>query len=182
MLDKSKGLLIRAIEQEVDTNGFYETINCGIGKLNAALALQAYFSVQDEELPEFILNVGTCGGIKKKDESPIVHIDAVCDRDFNKEYLEELRRHSPTLCPILRIPTMRPGRVCLSGDTFVTKIDNPHVVYDMELYGLATVAKDFEIPIYSIKYISDMGSFKDWEKSLKTARQALNRELHRIFE
>ena len=168
---KTELLIITALESELKRetvpNGV-EIVYSGIGKINAAVtSLKAIHQFS----PRLILNFGTAGKINPEVDG-LLEIGRVIQRDMDAEPLAP--RGSTPFCTR---PTeyLSSGKfICGSGDSFVTAQD-PWLqsqgvdVVDMELFAIAAVAHEHQIPWHSFKYITDdanESSGADWESKV----------------
>ena len=164
---KTELLIITALETELKRDalpGGVEIMYSGIGKINAAMtSIKAIHQYS----PKRILNFGTVGKINPELHG-LLEIGKVIQRDMQAEPLAP--RGSTPFC-VRPHEYMSTGQfICGSGDSFVTAHD-PWLhslgvdVVDMELFAIAAVAHDHQIPWQSFKYITDdanESSGTDW--------------------
>lgn len=155
----------------------------GIGKINAAIAtLKAIEQVS----PALIVNVGTVGAVCPQ-ASGLIEIARVVQRDMMTEPLSPRGR-----VPFCERPheyfSGRGTHTCGTGDSFVTSKDawfeeqGIHVV-DMELYAIAAVAHQYEIPWLSYKYVTDSTdaqSGEDWHDRIDHGEQLFLEKLREL--
>ena len=164
---KTELLIIAALESELKREALpsgVEIIYTGIGKINATITS---IKAINQYSPKRILNFGTAGKIKPELHG-LLEIGKVIQRDMQAEPLAP--RGSTPFC-IRPQEYLSTGEfVCGSGDSFVTAHD-PWLhslgvdVVDMELFAIAAVAHDYQIPWQSFKYITDdanENSGEDW--------------------
>lgn len=164
---KTELLIITALESELKREALpsgVEIIYTGIGKINATITS---IKAINQYSPKRILNFGTAGKIKPELHG-LLEIGKVIQRDMQAEPLAP--RGSTPFC-IRPQEYLSTGEfVCGSGDSFVTAHD-PWLhslgvdVVDMELFAIAAVAHDYQIPWQSFKYITDdanENSGEDW--------------------
>jgi len=165
---KTELLIITALESELKREVLpsgVEIVYSGVGKINAAMtsikAIRQYS-------PRRILNFGTVGKIKPELQG-LLEIGKVIQRDMDAEPLAP--RGSTPFCTRLQMYVSTGQFICGSGDSFVTAYD-PWLhsqgvdVVDMELFAIAAIAYDHQIPWQSFKYITDEAnenSGDDWQ-------------------
>lgn len=165
---KTELLIITALESELKREALpsgVEIVYSGIGKINAAMtSIKAIHQYS----PKRIFNFGTVGKINPQ-LNGLLEIGKVIQRDMDAEPLAPRGNTPFCLRPQEYLST---GQfVCGSGDSFVTAHD-PWLhslgvdVVDMELFAIAAVAHDYQIPWQSFKYITDdanESSGEDWQ-------------------
>ncbi len=164
---KTELLIITALESELKREAFpsgVEIVYTGIGKINATITS---IKAINQYSPKRILNFGTAGKIKPELHG-LLEIGKVIQRDMQAEPLAP--RGSTPFCVRPQEYLSTGQFVCGSGDSFVTAHD-PWLhslgvdVVDMELFAIAAVAHDYQIPWQSFKYITDdanENSGEDW--------------------
>lgn len=165
---KTELLIITALESELKRDALpsgVEIIYTGVGKINAAItSIKAIHQYS----PKRILNFGTAGKINSQLEG-LIEIGKVIQRDMQTEPLAP--RGMTPFCPRPQEYLSTGKYLCGSGDSFVTAHD-PWLhslgvdVVDMELFAIAAVAHDHQIPWQSFKYITDdanESSGDDWQ-------------------
>ena len=165
---KTELLIITALESELKREALpsgVEIIYTGIGKINATITS---IKAINQYSPKRILNFGTAGKIKPELHG-LLEIGKVIQRDMQAEPLAP--RGSTPFCVRPQEYLSTGQFVCGSGDSFVTAHD-PWLhslgvdVVDMELFAIAAVAHDYQIPWQSFKYITDDAndsSGEDWQ-------------------
>ena len=168
---KTELLIITALESELKREVLpsgVEIVYCGIGKINAALT--SIKAIQQFS-PKRILNFGTAGKIKPELHG-LLEIGKVIQRDMDAEPLAP--RGSTPFCNRPQEYISTGQFVCGSGDSFVTAFD-PWLnsqgvdVVDMELFAIAAIAHDHQVPWQSFKYITDEAnedSGNDWQSKV----------------
>jgi adenosylhomocysteine nucleosidase len=184
---KTELLIITALESELKhallPDGV-EIVYSGIGKINAAITS---LNAITQYSPRRIINFGTAGKIKTELQG-LLEIGKVIQRDMDAEPLAP--RGSTPFC-------LRPQEylstgqfICGSGDSFVTAPD-PWLhaqgvdVVDMELYAIAAIAHDHQIPWQSFKYITDDAnedSGKDWADRVHYGQELFLEKLQQIID
>ena len=184
---KTELLIITALESELKRPALphgVEIVYSGIGKINAAItclnAIQQY-------APKRIINFGTAGKIKP-DLHGLLEIGKVIQRDMDAEPLAP--RGSTPFCPRPQEYLSTGQFLCGSGDSFVTARD-PWLhsqgvdVVDMELYAIAAIAYDHQIPWQSFKYITDdanENSGDDWQSKVHHGQELFLEQLKHMIE
>lgn len=165
---KTELLIITALESELKREALpsgVEIVYTGIGKINATITS---IKAINQYSPKRILNFGTAGKIKPELHG-LLEIGKVIQRDMQAEPLAP--RGSTPFCVRPQEYLSTGQFVCGSGDSFVTAHD-PWLhslgvdVVDMELFAIAAVAHDCQIPWQSFKYITDdanESSGEDWQ-------------------
>ena len=168
---KTELLIITALESELKREVLptgVKIVYCGIGKINAALT--SIKAIQQFS-PKRILNFGTAGKIKPELHG-LLEIGKVIQRDMDAEPLAP--RGSTPFCNRPQEYISTGQFVCGSGDSFVTAFD-PWLnsqgvdVVDMELFAIAAIAHDHQVPWQSFKYITDEAnedSGNDWQSKV----------------
>jgi adenosylhomocysteine nucleosidase len=183
---KTELLIITALESELKREALpsgVEIVYSGIGKINAAMTT---FQAILQYTPKRILNFGTVGKINPQLHG-LLEIGKVIQRDMDAEPLAP--RGNTPFC-------FRPQEfhstgqfLCGSGDSFVTTQD-PWLlsqgvdVVDMELFAIATVAHDNQIPWQSFKYITDDAngsSGADWSDRVHYGQDLFLEKLRSII-
>ncbi len=151
-------LIITALESELKREALptgVQIIYSGIGKINATLATAKAIHQFN---PRSIINFGTAGKINPR-LSGLLEVGKVIQRDMMAEPLAP--RGQTPFCPHPCEYLAVDGKyICGSGDSFVSAQDewllaqNIDIV-DMELFAIAAVAHQFNIPWRSFKYITD---------------------------
>ena len=154
---KTELLIITALESELKREALpsgVEIVYSGIGKINAAMtSIKAIHQYS----PKKIVNFGTAGKIKSELQG-LLEIGKVIQRDMVAEPLAP--RGSTPFCKRPQEYLSTGQFLCGTGDSFVTSKD-PWLhsqgvdVVDMELFAIAAIAHDHQIPWQSFKYITD---------------------------
>lgn len=186
-----KTLFICALKEESngETTLFGSPIlHTGVGKINAgyktALAIQKY-------QPEFVCNFGSCGSFQL-DKGILVTVKEVFNGDMDAE---PFVRYSVT--PFEEdggsFPVMDVGVKCFTSETFITKdklkffptkkleLLNNCSIFEMELYSITRVCREFGIPIISYKWISDAGGVNDWEENCKIGYDLFKEKFYKTY-
>ena len=167
-------LLIMALPGE--SKGLFEAEGIpvyysGIGKVNAAAtAMDLIHKLK----PKLVVNLGTAGS-SKFDTHSLVEVNTFVQRDMDITPLGFKMGETPfdEIPMEIKLETHFkniPSGVCGTGDTFETGA--PKVacdLVDMEGYAIAKVCKKMNVPLLSVKYISDGANEKshmDWEENL----------------
>ena len=155
---KTQLLIITALESELDKSalpGGVGIVYSGVGKINAtAVSIRAIQEFQ----PKQIVNFGTVGKINPALEG-LVEIGKVIQRDMMTATLAP--RGQTPFCPKpSQYLSLGGDHVCGTGDSFVTAHDPWLIsqgvdVVDMELFAIANMAYQFNIPWQSFKYVTD---------------------------
>jgi adenosylhomocysteine nucleosidase len=152
---------------------------CGVGKVNAAMALAralAPYTLQGQAMP-LVLNFGSAGS-RVHLTGTLVGCHEFVQRDMDVSGLGFALGVTPydEAPPCLRFdPVFKhlPSAVCGSGDSFATTAtDMDCGVVDMEAYALAKVCWFDKAPFACAKYVSDgadHAAADDWQRNLHKA-------------
>ena len=163
----------------------------GIGKTHAAMRLTKAIL---EHQPQCVINLGTAGTLRHRVGDILLSREYI-DRDFQQIQLPGVGFHLQNTLPLpqsiheiyLRMQQSAtiPMAVVSTGDNFVT--DSAHLsedMVDMEGYALASVCQEFGVPLFSVKYITDIigqNSVEDWAAKLEHARAGLTQFLEQTI-
>jgi len=187
MTIKQSILLVVALKNELEAITIPKNIAVaytGIGKINAATVTQ---SAIIQYQPSLIINFGTAGGLNPK-LSELVTIGRVIQRDMNEQPLAP--RGITPFCPKPAEYASPWGKyTCGSGDSFVTSIDPWLIeqkvdVVDMELFAIAAIAHQYQIPWRSYKFISDAAddqAGEQWHKKINHGEELFLEELKQLL-
>ena len=169
-------LIVVALKTE--TAGVFEAagipvLYCGVGKVNAAIALArelTRYALQGQAMP-LVLNFGSAGS-RRHGAGTLVACHEFVQRDMDVRGLGFALGVTPydeaPLC--LRFEPLfvhLPAAVCGSGDSFATGVtDVDCAVVDMEAYALAKVCWCEKAPFACVKYVSDgadHAAADDWQ-------------------
>ena len=135
----------------------------GIGKQKTAIGLTKYLCENDK--PDLIINLGYAGSVNCKIGSYVS-----INKSYNLEWdIQGEQKYSMddlggqdliTIEELEKLP-------CYSAESFVNSTDiKENVVFDMELHSVSLLADLYNIPLISIKKISDNLSIKDYYKTI----------------
>ena len=188
-------LVVGAMQEEINDiykqkDEDFDLLLTGIGKVNAAMKLSQYLA---NHRPDLILNIGFAGGNIAYHVNDVVLIDKVFYHDFDlslfgykkgqvpgfPEYFqtpqnlyEKIKKH---------IPNIKMGNLH-TGDYFMTEPVHEPAVFDMEGASLYHVAHYYQIPIVSIKIISDVIGMDDHFDSYKKFEQSFgSSKINQVF-
>ena len=180
-------LIITALESELDKNTLppgVEIVYSGVGKINAtAASIHAIHQYQ----PLQIVNFGTVGKI-----NPALHglleIGKVIQRDMMTEPLAP-RGQTPFCSNPSEYYSLGGDHICGTGDSFVMAHDPWLIsqgidVVDMELFAIANIAHDFNIPWQSFKYVTDDAnedSGKEWQHRVNHGQELYLEKLSELL-
>jgi adenosylhomocysteine nucleosidase len=182
MAELPRTLVVVALRAE--SAGVFEAagisvLYCGVGKVNAAIALArelARYVLQGQAMP-LVLNFGSAGS-RRLVAGTLVECHEFVQRDMDVSGLGFAVGVTPydEAPSCLRFETLfkhLPSAVCGSGDSFataVTGVDSD--VVDMEAYALAKVCWYEKALFACAKYVSDgadHAAAKDWQRNLHKA-------------
>jgi len=175
-------------EYKFDLNGKKIVgIISGVGKIKASAATEYLLSKYKVSK---VLNFGMAGGIDKSTEiGEIVNIIKSYDND------EDLSAfgHEKVVRELVEIENFNYKKgICVSGDKFVNDYNESvningkynAICYEMELSAISLICNMHQIPIISLKYISDKADANaefDFEESLKKATKSFSKFLLEII-
>ena len=151
----------KKIENENETK--ITILITGIGKQKTAIGLTKYLCQNDK--PDLIINLGYAGSVNCKIGSYVS-----INKSYNLEWdIQGEQKYSMddlggqdliTIEELEKLP-------CYSAESFVNSTDiKENVVFDMELHSVSLLADLYNIPLISIKKISDNLSIKDYYKTI----------------
>jgi len=147
-------LIVFAMQEEVPTliNKYRNMFCIGVGKVNAALNTMMLI---DKHKPKRVINLGTAGGIRV--DSGVYRINKVVQHDVNLTAVGLAPGvHFHDLHSSIKIPGQ--GKICASGDIFVTEPDKLRIecdIIEMEAYSVAKACLLTGTSVEIWKYISD---------------------------
>ncbi len=180
-------LLVVAFKNELEAITIPKNIAVaytGIGKINAATVTQ---SAIIHYQPSLIINFGTAGGLNSK-LSDLVAIRRVIQRDMNAQPLAP-RGITPFCTKPSEYVSQWGKYTCGTGDSFVTSsdpwlIEQKVDVVDMELFAIAAIANQYQIPWRSYKFISDAAddqAGEQWHEKINHGEELFLEELKQLI-
>ncbi|MCK9236049.1 MAG: 5'-methylthioadenosine/S-adenosylhomocysteine nucleosidase [Acholeplasmataceae bacterium] len=161
----------------------------GIGKVNAAMKLAAYLEKHSVDL---IINLGFVGG-NGFELNDIVVIENATYHDFDLSifgYQKGQVPHYPAIFETDKtlfnklyktLDKAKKGRL-LTGDRFMMETVNTPTVFDMEGAAYYQVAHTYQIPIVSVKLVSDVIGEDQHLETYQTFEQTVGaHQLKEIF-
>jgi adenosylhomocysteine nucleosidase len=184
--------MIVAMALQVESAGVFEAagvpvLYCGVGKVNAAIALTkelSRYTQEGEDMP-LVVNFGSAGS-RCHPTGMLVACHAFVQRDMDVSGLGFALGVTPydaapsmlTFDPVF---TNLPAAVCGSGDSFaMAEIAVDCEVIDMEAYALAKVCWHESAGFACAKYITDgadHAAADDWQRNVHLAAE----EFLRLF-
>ena len=178
--------IIVVIALRVESSGVFEAagvpvLYCGVGKVNAAIALTkelSRYAQQGEEMP-LVVNFGSAGS-RCFAPGTLVSCQEFVQRDMDVSGLGFALGVTPydeapsslTFDPVF---THLPAAVCGSGDSFATAdIEVDCTVIDMEAYALAKVCWRENARFACVKYVTDGADHtaaEDWQRNVHVAAE-----------
>lgn len=163
-----------------ESAGVFESANvpvlyCGVGKVNAAIALTrelARYARRAQAVPR-VVNFGSAGS-RRHPAGTLVACHEFVQRDMDVRGLGfELGvtpfDEAPSCLRFEPVFTRLPAALCGSGDSFATgAVGMDCEVIDMEAYALAKVCWRHEVPFACAKYVSDgadHAAADDWQRN-----------------
>ncbi|HTC38439.1 MAG TPA: 5'-nucleosidase [Steroidobacteraceae bacterium] len=172
------------IALRIESAGVFEAagvpvLYCGVGKVNAAIALTkelSRYAHQGEEMP-LVVNFGSAGS-RCFAPGTLVSCQEFVQRDMDVSGLGFALGVTPydeAPSSLLFDPvfTHLPAAVCGSGDSFATAdIEVDCTVIDMEAYALAKVCWHENARFACVKYVTDGADHtaaEDWQRNVHVA-------------
>ena len=184
MSDLPRTLVAMALR--VESSGVFEAagvpvLYCGVGKVNAAIALTkelARYAHQGQEMP-LVVNFGSAGS-RSFASGALVACQEFVQRDMDVSGLGFALGVTPydeAPASLLFDPvfTHLPSAVCGSGDSFaMVDIEVDCAVIDMEAYALAKVCWHENARFACAKYVTDgadHAAADDWQRNVHMAAE-----------
>ena len=146
-------------EEDINLN----LIITGIGKQKTAIGLTKYLCENDK--PDLIINIGYAGSVNCKIGS-FVSINKSYNLEWDipgeqKYSMDDIGgQELVTIDDLENLP-------CYSAECFVNNTDiKENVIFDMELHSVSLLADLYNIPLASLKKISDNLSMDDYYKTI----------------
>ena len=139
----------------------------GIGKQKTAIGLTKYLCENDK--PDLIINIGYAGSTSAKigswvsiNKSYNLEWDITGEQKYSMDDLGG--QDLVTIEELEKLP-------CYSAECFVNNTDiKENVIFDMELHSVSLLADLYNIPLISIKKVSDNLSMDDYYKTVEDNR------------
>jgi adenosylhomocysteine nucleosidase len=178
--------IIVVIALRVESAGVFEAagvpvLYCGVGKVNAAIALTkelSRYAQQGEEMP-FVVNFGSAGS-RCFASGTLVACQEFVQRDMDVSGLGFALGvtpydEAPSSLIFDPVFTHLPAGICGSGDSFATAdIEVDCAVIDMEAYALAKVCWHENARFACVKYVTDGADHtaaEDWQRNVHVAAE-----------
>ncbi len=178
--------IIVVIALRVESSGVFEAagvpvLYCGVGKVNAAIALTkelCRYAQQGEEMP-LVVNFGSAGS-RCFAPGTLVACQEFVQRDMDVSGLGFALGitpydEAPSALIFDPVFTHLPAAVCGSGDSFATAdIEVDCAVIDMEAYALAKVCWHENAAFGCVKYVTDgadHAAADDWQRNVHVAAE-----------
>jgi adenosylhomocysteine nucleosidase len=182
MLQLARKVVVVALRAEAA--GVFESagipvLYCGVGKVNAAMALTeqlAQYKFHERPMP-LVVNFGTAGS-RSFPAGALVSCHEFVQRDMDVrglgfEHGVTPYDEAPSRLRFAPVFTHLPAGVCGSGDSFATAaVAMECAVVDMEAYALAKVCWRYKAAFACVKYVSDgadHGAADDWQQNVHKA-------------
>lgn len=160
LIDNFITIYSNCIEEE---NIKLNLIITGIGKQKTAIGLTKYLCENDK--PDLIINIGYAGSVNCKIGS-FVSINKSYNLEWDipreqKYSIDDLGSQDlVTIDELENLP-------CYSAECFVNSTDiKENVIFDMELHSVSLLADLYNIPLASLKKVSDNLSMDDYYKTI----------------
>ena len=170
-MPKEAKFIAKKLELEQIQNNIYKKNNItllitGIGKQRTAISLIRYFCQNNK--PDKVINIGYAGStdipvgkwvnIKRayNYEWEIPGEEKYIMKDYGSQNLETIKNEN-----LEKVE-------CYSAECFVVETDiEERVAFDMELHSIAFICDEYDIPLYSLKKISDNLSLEKYYENVK---------------
>jgi adenosylhomocysteine nucleosidase len=170
----------------IESSGVFEAagvpvLYCGVGKVNAAIALTkelSRYAQQGEEMP-LVVNFGSAGS-RCFASGTLVACQEFVQRDMDVSGLGFALGvtpydEAPSSLIFDPVFTQLPAGICGSGDSFATAdIEVDCAVIDMEAYALAKVCWHENARFACVKYVTDGADHtaaEDWQRNVHVATE-----------
>ena len=178
--------IIAVIALRIESSGVFEAAGvpvlfCGVGKVNAAIALTkelSRYAQQGEEMP-LVVNFGSAGS-RCFASGTLVACQEFVQRDMDVSGLGFALGvtpydEAPSSLIFDPVFTHLPAGICGSGDSFATAdIEVDCAVIDMEAYALAKVCWHENARFACVKYVTDGADHmaaEDWQRNVHVAAE-----------
>jgi adenosylhomocysteine nucleosidase len=182
MVQLARKIVVVALRAEAA--GVFEAVGipvlyCGVGKVNAAMALTeelAQYKFHEQPMP-LVVNFGTAGS-RRFPAGALVACHEFVQRDMDVsglgfEHGITPYDDAPARLSFAPVFTQLPAGVCGSGDSFATAaIAMECAVVDMEAYALAKVCWRHQAAFACVKYVTDAADHvaaDDWQQNVHKA-------------
>jgi adenosylhomocysteine nucleosidase len=186
MPELANTLVVAALQAELA--GVFEAagvpvLYCGVGKVNAAIALMRELSryAQQGQSPPLVINFGSAGS-RRHETGRMVACQEFVQRDMDASGLGFKRGvtpfdEAPARLTFDSVFIDLPSVVCGSGDSFATALDRndgdlDYEIVDMEAYALAKVCWQEDARFACAKYVTDGADHSaadDWQRNVHKA-------------
>ncbi|MDP9008169.1 MAG: 5'-nucleosidase [Pseudomonadota bacterium] len=184
--------IIVVMALRLESSGVFEAagvpvLYCGVGKVNAAIALTkelSRYAHRGQDMP-LVVNFGSAGS-RCHASGTLVSCHEFVQRDMDVRGLGFAMGVTPydeaptclTFDPVSHLP----AAICGSGDSFATaEVEVDCAVVDMEAYALAKVCRHENARFACVKYITDgadTSAADDWQRNVHKAAE----EFLRLFQ
>ncbi len=159
-------LKLNKVNENLYRNENISLLISGIGKQRTAIYLTKYLC--ENKKPSKIINIGYAG-------STDIEIGKWVNitRSYNYEWeIPGEEKYSMLDLGNQRLCTLENNKIekveCYSAECFVTDTDiEEHIAFDMELHSIAILCDEYDIPLYSIKKISDNLNLEHFYENIK---------------
>ena len=159
-------LKLNKVNENLYRNENISLLISGIGKQRTAIYLTKYLC--ENKKSSKIINIGYAG-------STDIEIGKWVNitRSYNYEWeIPGEEKYSMLDLGNQRLCTLENNKIekveCYSAECFVTDTDiEEHIAFDMELHSIAILCDEYDIPLYSIKKISDNLNLEHFYENIK---------------
>ena len=153
----------------------------GVGKIRSAINTLQLIKAKK---PDIVINFGSCGNLSNLKPGDVHEIKMV----YNDFYAGKLFSYQPIK---LNTRNKDSNITCFSTDTFFELGEDYHHSYtfrrsrcdvaEMELYSVALVCQQENIPVYGYKWVSDDGEEGKWEENAAIGYNNFKKVFKEIF-
>ena len=172
-MEKESKQIVKELDMKELSENLYESedkkkrlLITGVGKQLTAINLSGY--LENNPKPELIINVGYAGSTDIE-IGKWVNISRVYNYEWEIPGEEKYVMYAggSQKLELLENPDIEKVE-CYSSESFVTDTDiEEHIAFDMELHSIALICDLNEIPLLSLKKISDNLSIEKYYDNLK---------------
>ena len=154
-------LFVAALAEESEAlESSARVLHLGVGKVQAATALAHHLSGLGR-FPDLVVNIGTAGALRDQHLGEVHEVSRVHQHDFDQAGLSSFVGRPLPGGPIqLPGPSDARARLATGDRVILTSRDRDALadsadLVDMEGYAVAAVCRQFGIPVWLVKAVSD---------------------------
>lgn len=158
----------------INTNKSIGLLLTGQGKENSLNRFKHLLEQLPSDFVKEILNLGTCGQLTKDKNKALTKSFAIHQCHCLNQNPILLDQRATINCITSDIP--------IEGEQQATILSSIAEVVDMELYYLARLARDYQIPIRSIKTVSDLADAPQDIKKMRSMASIWSKNLFDYYD